>query len=411
MTAWRSCAIGDLGRVITGSTPPAKHPGWFGDDTAFITPSDIAADARRARPQRKLSREGLQGLRNRLLPAGSVCFVSIGATIGKLCLTEFGSITNQQLNSVVPHPGIDGRFLYYLLRHDAERIASTAGGAATPILNKSAFAATLVHVPDSSTQETIGRLLGVIDDLIENSRRRIELLEQISQAIYREWFVHFRYPGHEEATDTSLVDSPLGPIPEGWQVKPLVSVASLTMGQSPLSKYYNSEGSGKPFHQGVTDFGEHFPSNRKYCSVDGRRAIAGDILISVRAPVGRLNIASNDMIIGRGLASARSMTGRQALLFRSLKDVVFAEEDAMGGGTIFKAVGKEELEQISLICAPAELEAEAETALGNNLALIRTLTSANQALADVRDLLLPKLVTGQIDVSKIDLDALTESVA
>jgi type I restriction enzyme S subunit len=91
--------------------------------------------------------------------------------------------------------------------------------------------------------------------------------------------------------------------------------------------------------------------------------------------------------------------------------VVFAEEDAMGGGTIFKAVGKKELEQIPMICATAELEAVAEPVLVDNLELIRSLNFANRTLAGIRDLLLPKLVTGQIDVSALDLDALTESVA
>ncbi len=263
-------------------------------------------------------------------------------------------------------------------------------------------------MPGLDIQHVVVQILGAIDDLIENNRRRIELLEQMAQAIYREWFVHFRYPGHEGA---ALVDSPLGPIPEGWEVKPLASVASLTMGQSPLSKHYNSEGIGRPFHQGVSDFGEHFPSNRKYCSVKGRRAMGGDVLVSVRAPVGRLNIAIDDLIIGRGLAAVRSITGCQALLFRALKDVVFAEEDAMGGGTIFKAVGKKELEQIPMICATAELKTVAEAVLVDNLALIRSLNFANRALAGIRDLLLPKLVTGQIDVSGLDLDALTESVA
>ncbi len=233
-------------------------------------------------------------------------------------------------------------------------------------------------------------------------------MEQKAQAIYREWFVQLRYPDHENAVS---VDSLLGPIPEGWMVRPLVSMAMLTMGQSPSSQHYNSERIGKPFHQGVTDFGKHFPTNRKYCSVEGRSAFDGDILVSVRAPVGRLNIACDDLTIGRGIAAVRSVTNRQTLLYRTLKDVVFADEDSMGGGTIFKAIGKAELEQIQIVCAPADLEDRAEQLLSDNLAMVRSLSFANSSLADMRDLLLPKLVTGKIDVSKLDLDALVDSVA
>jgi type I restriction enzyme S subunit len=111
MTEWRICTIGDLGEVVTGTTPRARHPEWFGDCTDFITPSDISAEDRRARPQRMLSAEGVQQLKGRLLPAGSVGFVSIGATIGKLCLLESPAISNQQINAVVPHSDTNGRFV------------------------------------------------------------------------------------------------------------------------------------------------------------------------------------------------------------------------------------------------------------------------------------------------------------
>ncbi len=262
-----------------------------------------------------------------------------------------------------------------------------------------------VMIPPVDVQRRIAEPITAMDDLIENNRRRIELLEQMAQAIYRQWFVHFRYPGHE---NVAPIDSPLGLIPEGWQVKSLATVAKLTMGQSPPSQYYNTRGVGKFFHQGVTDFGPHFPVNRKYCSSDGRSASAGDILISVRAPVGRLNIALDDMTIGRGLASARSRTDEQSLLFRALKDVVFAEEDAMGSGTIFRAIGKQELQRIQLVVPPRHIGTLAESQLANNSALLRALTLQGRTLGGIRDVLLPRLVTGQIDASSLDLDAVMD---
>src|SRR3546814_8999475 len=93
---------------------------------------------------------------------------------------------------------------------------------------------------------------------------------------------------------------------EGWEAVPLVDVALITMGQSPKSEFYNTDGVGTPFHQGVTDFGSHFPTHRKFCTVDGRSAVEGDILVSVRAPVGRLNLADTTLVIGRGIAAIRS---------------------------------------------------------------------------------------------------------
>lgn len=301
------------------------------------------------------------------------------------------------------------RFLHYwLLGPDAqESMAAKAAGATVSHLNvKDIRALDVRMLPDQrELQSFVAGVLGALDDLIENNRRQIQLLEQMAQAIYREWFVRFRYPGHEHV---ALIDSPLGLIPEGWQVKSLATVAKLTMGQSPPSQYYNTRGVGKPFHQGVTDFGLHFPVNRKYCSSDGRSASAGDILISVRAPVGRLNIALDDMTIGRGLAAACSRTDEQSLLFRALKDVVFAEEDAMGSGTIFRAIGKQELQRIQLVVPPRHIGTLAESQLANNSALLRALTLQGRTLGGIRDVLLPRLVTGQIDASSLDLDAVMD---
>ena len=177
------------------------------------------------------------------------------------------------------------------------------------------------------------------------------------------------------------------------------------MGQSPKSDFYNDEGIGRPFHQGVTDFGQHFPSTTKWCSVDGRSAAAGDLLISVRAPVGRINIADTDVTIGRGLSAIRAKDGRQALLLGHLREA-FAEEDTMGNdGAIFKSLGKLELAAVPVTVPPDEIADAGDQVLADNVNMIRALTQATQRLSSLRSLLLPKLVTGQIDVSLLDLDA------
>jgi type I restriction enzyme, S subunit len=259
-------------------------------------------------------------------------------------------------------------------------------------------------LPPLDEQRAILSILGSIDRLVENNRRRVEVLEDMARAVHREWFVHFRFPGHEHV---ELIDSDLGPIPDGWKVVPVSQVAEITMGQSPSSEHYNTDGVGKPFHQGVTDFGTHFPTTRKWCSVRGRDAREGDVLVSVRAPVGRINVADVDLTIGRGLAAVRAKDGRQALLLAHMRHA-FAEEDSMGGGAIFKAIGKQELAGVRTLKVSDRIATEAERIFASNLAMTRALTSASRRLAAIRDWLLPKLVSGQIDVSALDLDALVE---
>ena len=254
--------------------------------------------------------------------------------------------------------------------------------------------------PPMPSQLAIASALRSFDDLIENNRRRIEILEEMARLLYREWFVHFRFPGHE---DVELVDSELGPIPEGWEVAGLTQLCTLVMGQSPKSEFYNEVGDGLPFHQGVTDFGFRFPTHRKWTTVDKRVAEAGDILFSVRAPVGRINVAPDRLVVGRGLSAIRALDSRQEFMLLQLKHQ-FAVEDSIGGGTIFNAVTKADMERIKLLRPPEPLVAHFEEAVVPMASLGQNLTQQNRVLREARDLLLPRLVSGELDASELDLD-------
>ncbi len=116
----------------------------------------------------------------------------------------------------------------------------------------SELAGLLVPYPPLPTQHKIAAILSAYDDLIENNARRIAILEEMAQSLYKEWFVHFRFPGREKI---SMVESEMGRIPEGWEVRKLGDICLITMGQSPPSQFYNETGNGLSFHQGVSNFG------------------------------------------------------------------------------------------------------------------------------------------------------------
>nr|CAA6801231.1 MAG: Type I restriction-modification system, specificity subunit S (EC [uncultured Thiotrichaceae bacterium] len=143
-----------------------------------------------------------------------------------------------------------------------------------------------IVLPPLPTQQKIAQILSAYDDLIENNLKRIKLLEETAQLTYEEWFVRMKFPGHEDVA----VDAETG-LPEGWVKKSLTDECDLTMGQSPKSDFYNEEQNGLPFHQGVKDYGFRFPENKTWSTEGSRIAEKGDILFSVRAPVGRLNIS------------------------------------------------------------------------------------------------------------------------
>ena len=157
-----------------------------------------------------------------------------------------------------------------------------------------------------------------------------------------------------------------------------------------------------PFHQGVTNFGNRFPIDKVYCTVLNRIAEKEDVLFSVRAPVGRINIANKKIVIGRGLCAIRSKTGSQAFVFQQLK-YKFQMEDSMGGGTIFKSVTKNDMNDIKMIAPASNLTSKFEEVILPIFRILEILTIKNQNLRKTRDLLLPKLISGEIDVSDLDI--------
>lgn len=264
-------------------------------------------------------------------------------------------------------------------------------GATMASLNQDIIRRIPLRLPPLPTQKRIAAILSAYDDLIENNTRRIAILEEMAQRLYEEWFVHFRFPGHEQVEFD-------GDLPNGWATKQLQDVARLVMGQSPKSEFYNQSGEGLAFHQGVSDFGTFFPTDRLFCTVEGRIAEEGDILVSVRAPVGRINIATKKMVIGRGLCAIRSSTGHQNLLLSQLRDR-FAEEDSMGSGAIFNAVTKKDMQTLDLVCPPLDLSDRFEKLVSPFWHSIKNLSDKCANLRAQRDLLLPKLVSGEIDVT------------
>ena len=242
MVELRTVRIDDLGRVVTGKTPPSAQPELFGADYPFLTPTDIDGAARYIEPERFLSPEGRDYQQRLMLPARAVCVVCIGATIGMVCMTGRPSFTNQQINSVVVNEdGHDPFFVYHLMTTLRDELKSNAGGAATPIINKTAFSEIEVRVPPLPVQRRIAGILSAYDERMENSQRRIRLLEAMARALYREWFVHFRFPGHEKLP---RVASPLGDIPQGWEMKPFAEIADVLSGGTPktdVAEYWNGE--------------------------------------------------------------------------------------------------------------------------------------------------------------------------
>jgi type I restriction enzyme S subunit len=260
--------------------------------------------------------------------------------------------------------------------------------------------------PDASSRREISGIVSSLDDKIELNRRMNETLEAMARAIFKDWFVDFgptraKMEGRAPylATDIwSLFPDRLDDEgkPEGWEVATVGDQFNLTMGQSPPGETYNETSDGLPFFQGRTDFGFRYPVRRKFCSAPTRIARADDTLVSVRAPVGDLNMAWEECCIGRGVAAVRHKRGGRSYTQYSMQFIQPAIARFEDSGSVFGAINKIQFERLSVI-APREANIDEFEAIVHALDdRIRANTAENETLAATRDFLLPKLLSGEI---------------
>ncbi len=305
--------------------------------------------------------------------------------------TQKGSCSNDVL-VVKAKENILPRFLYYVLSDNNFFNYDTVTSKGTKMPRGTPKAIMKYLVPDvqPEKQERISDILSAYDELIENNNKRIKTLEQMAENLYKEWFVRFRFPGYENA---EFEDG----VPKGWKEMRLGDFANIEMGQSPESIYYNIEKKGLPFHQGVGSYGNLYLVDDIYSTAGKRIASPNSIIFSVRAPVGRININLNKIILGRGVASINAKNKCQGFLLWCLKRN-FQKEDIIGNGSIFTSVTKNELFGYKLLIPQKELLNKYNDIACKIEQNIRTITLANQALTKQRDLLLPRLMSGKLEV-------------
>ena len=282
------------------------------------------------------------------------------------------------------------RYLCYALNQRLQLLKTMSSGSTTKFLTVRMLDNLDIPLPGINIQNQIVNILSAYDDLIENNRKQIKLLEEAAQRLYKEWFVDLRFPGHE---NTKIVDG----VPEGWNEKILSQVADVIMGQSPKSEFYNSEKKGLPFHQGVGSYGVRFVMDDIYSTSYTRIAEPNSILFSVRAPVGRLNITKNKVVIGRGLAAINQADGCQSYLYYLLKNRFF-KDNIVGNGSIFASVSKDELLNQKFLIPERNLMMQFEKIVSQMDKQIENLDSKNKKLIEARDRLLPKLMSGEVEV-------------
>lgn len=291
---------------------------------------------------------------------------------------------------------VDTEFLYYLLSQDLffAYVMSGANGSKMPRGDKQQIMKWEIEIPtEKEDQHRIASILSSLDRKIELNNKINADLEEMAQAIFKNWFVDF-----EPFKDGKFVDSELGMIPEGWKVGTLEDIAEITMGQSPAGNSLNENREGMIFYQGSSDFGFRFPSIRVFTTEPKRLAVANSVLFSVRAPVGDINVAKEECCIGRGVASIKSKYGHDSYLFYTMKSLHKLFDSFDGEGTVFGSINKKTLSAIQIL-----LPSDGIVEQFNNIASsfdnrIRSLSEESSRLSLLRDTLLPRLMSGELEV-------------
>ena len=406
---WLEVRVGNIGEVFTGRTPTTKRPTYFGDRFPFITPGDMRQGRYARTTQRSLSPEGAELLRRIKAPANSVCVSCIGWQMGEVIMTDRPSFTNQQINTIVPNGKVEAAFLYYSLRPRKQELLSLGAttGVRTPILNKSAFCDLKVSIPPLSLQRRIVDILSDYDELIENNQRRIQILETMARALYREWFVEFRFPGHDKIP---RVASPLGDIPQGWEIVAFTEIVDVLGGGTPktaVAEYWNGE---IPFFTPrdapacfyVQDTDKHI--TRLGLSKCASELYAPDtVFITARGTVGKVALPSVSMAMNQSCYALRGKAGipQRFLFLLTLQQVDYLQTNT--GGATFGTIVVDTFRQMKVVKPAHEVIASFARQIDAIFEHVDTIQRQMQNLRRTRDLLLPRLLSGQV--------ALTETAA
>lgn len=217
MSEWKECTIGDLGKIITGKTPRTAISENYGGKVPFLSPSDNMELKYVDKTNKTLTEQGVDEVKNCLLPANAVCVSCIGSDLGKVLITTQPTVTNQQINSIIVNEDNDTDFIYYLMTIVGKHlnfISKTS--TAVPIINKTTFSNYKISVPLHSEQKRIAAILSSLDEKIETNRKINVRLEELAQALFKSWFIDFEPFG--------------GKMPEDWETVPINDMVETIIG-------------------------------------------------------------------------------------------------------------------------------------------------------------------------------------
>lgn len=377
-------------KITKGTTPTSVGCTFENSGVNFIKSESLGNSRNIDRSKFAfISEQTHEKLKRSQIEKNDILFSMAGMFLGKTGIVTDDLVpanTNQAVAIIrIDTEKANHEYVYYYLnqRSVVQAVNASSAQSAQPNINLKQIGQIEIDLPERKLQDKIVSILSAIDFKIEKNNQINENLEQQAKAIYQQMFIENTSPN--------------------WAEGSLRDIADITMGQSPSGSSYNEDGIGTIFFQGRAEFSFRFPTIRLYTTEPKRMAYANDILMSVRAPVGDLNIAHTDCCIGRGLAAIHSKTNHQSFVLYTMFSLRKQLDVFNGEGTVFGSINRNSLNDMPILIPSDETIEEFEKIVAPMDAAIRNNYDEICRLQAVRDSLLPRLMSGELDVSSVDI--------
>ena len=398
MGEWKNVRVGELGKIITGKTPKTSISDNYGGRIPFLTPSDNMSVKYVGKTSKTLTEKGLLEVKNAILPENSVCVSCIGSDLGKAVITTCPTVTNQQINSIiVDEKSFDVSFVYYAMQILGKKmnfISKTS--TAVPIVNKSSFSSYEIKCPPREDQKRIAAVLSALDSKIECNKKINDNLEQQAVALFKSWFVDFSLFG--------------GTVPENWEDTTLENITTLiTRGIAP--KYSDNSDQTVVNQKCIRNHTIDLSLARTHTpkAINEKWLKFGDLLINSTGD-GTLGRVAQVWFAPKALTVDSHVTivrpAREELIFYIGLWGVLHEKEIESlhiGSTGQTELPRDRVKKLKLLLPDNISLSRFNSIIAPMASTIISNQEENQKLASLRDTLLPKLMSGEIDVSSIQL--------
>lgn len=398
MGEWKNVRVGELGKIITGKTPKTSISDNYGGRIPFLTPSDNMSVKYVGKTSKTLTEKGLLEVKNAILPENSVCVSCIGSDLGKAVITTCPTVTNQQINSIiVDEKSFDVSFVYYAMQILGKKmnfISKTS--TVVPIVNKSSFSSYEIKCPPREDQKRIAAVLSALDSKIECNKKINDNLEQQAVALFKSWFVDFSLFG--------------GTVPENWDDTTLENITTLiTRGIAP--KYSDNSDQTVVNQKCIRNHTIDLSLARTHTpkAINEKWLKFGDLLINSTGD-GTLGRVAQVWFAPKALTVDSHVTivrpAREELIFYiGLWGILHEKEieSLHTGSTGQTELPRDRVKMLKLLLPDDSSLSRFNSIIAPMTSTIISNQEENQKLANLRDTLLPKLMSGVIDVANVQL--------